>query len=73
MEKDTKQILELMVERFDQVDKELKDIKKSQGHMEQDILVMKEDVDAIAKTVSRDARTLITHGRRITRLERSQY
>jgi len=71
MEKDTTKILELIVERFDQVDKELKDIKKSQGHMEQDILTIKEDVDAIAKTVSRDARTLVNHGRRLVRLERS--
>ena len=66
-------MLKLMSEHIDGTNKEIKDLKTTVGHIEQDVLTIKEDVDAIAKTVSRDARALVNHGRRIVRLERSHF
>jgi len=67
------EILQLMGEHLQGTNKEIKELKTTAGHIEQDVLTIKEDVDAIAKTVSRDARTLVNHGRRIVRLERLRY
>lgn len=65
--------LKLMSSHLEGTNKETKDLKTTVNHIEQDVLTIKEDVDAIAKKVSRDARTLLTHGRRIVRLERQRY
>ena len=67
------ELVKLMSEHLRGTDKEIKDLKTTAGHIEQDVLTIKEDVDAIAKSVSRDARTLISHGRRLVRLERSKF
>ncbi len=66
------EMLKLMSEHLGITNKEIKDLKTTVGHIEQDVLVIKEDVDAIAKTVSEDALKVVHHKRRITRLERTR-
>jgi archaellum component FlaC len=63
----------LMNDQLTRIDKEVKDIKTTVRHIEQDVLTVKEDVDAIAKTVSRDSLTLKSQGRRLVNLERSRF
>jgi|GEM_PF-2630294 archaellum component FlaC len=65
-------IFGLMNDQLTRIDKEVKDVKTTVRNMEQDVLTVKEDVDAIAKTVSRDSLTLRSHGRRLVNLERAR-
>lgn len=66
------ELLKLMGEHLSANTKELKDLKTTIKHIEGDVLTIKEDVDAIAKTVSEDAMKVVLHERRITRLERTR-
>lgn len=65
-------LFEILGQEVVRVNKEVKDVKTTVGHIEQDVLSMKEDVDALAKTMARDSMTTRSHERRITRLERSR-
>lgn len=66
------EVLKLMSEHIDGTRKEIKDLKTTIGHIERDVLIIKEDVDAIASTVSDVAVKNVNHERRITRLERAR-
>ena len=56
--------------------RELKDttekIHSRLQNVEQDVLIIREDVETLGKIVGRDSSTLKSHGRRITTLERSR-
>jgi len=60
-----------VVEQLERTGKEVKDIKTTVGHIEQDVLTIKQDVDAIGSSVSDIAIKNANHERRITRLERT--
>ncbi|HEY4501740.1 MAG TPA: hypothetical protein VJJ20_01575 [Candidatus Paceibacterota bacterium] len=66
------EMVSLISDQLEGTRKEIKDLKTTVNHIEQDVLTVKEDVDAIAKTVSRDSLTLRSHARRIVTLERSR-
>jgi hypothetical protein len=66
------ELLKLMNENINSNTKDIKDLKTTVKHIESDVLTIKEDVDAIAKTVSEDAMKVVLHERRITRLERAR-
>ena len=57
--------------------RELKDttekIHSRLQNVEQDVLIIREDVETLGKIVGRDSTTLKSHGRRITTLERSRF
>lgn len=59
----------LIVEQVERLAKEVRDIKTTINHTEQSVHTIQEDVDAIAKTVSKDSLTLRSHGRRLAKLE----
>lgn len=68
----TKKQFELQNRVLEKVQTDIRDLKTGQRNIENDVLTIKEDVDAIAKTVSEDAMKVISHERRITRLERTR-
>lgn len=68
----TKRQFDLQSRVLEKIQSDIRDIKEGQQNIENDVLTLKEDVDAIAKTVSKDALKVISHERRITRLERAR-
>jgi hypothetical protein len=73
-------VLKLMSEGMVSIGKEVRELKdtteKMHGRLrnvEQDVLIVREDVETLGKLMGRDSSRLKSHERRITNLERSRF
>ena len=78
MEKSEK-MLQLVAQSLSVITKDIKDLKdgmknvdKTLGHIEQDILAMKEDMGSVTGAIYSSTETLKNHERRIKTLERTR-
>jgi len=62
----------LLNERLSGVTKEVKDLKVAVGHIEHDVLSIKEDMGSVTGAIYSNVETIKNHERRIVRLERSR-